>query len=376
MFVEGKTSSLLNCRAFVEVTKIIKSISYKILSTIQQKISHSKHGKFTAMNCKQFNTIRLEEVLLSLGQLPTKQNEKEAWYLNPFASESQASFKINKSLNKWYLFSEGIGGNNTDFMKKYLDTSVNEVLDWAQKQNFSSFHQQAQHSKKTESNYRIDQVLNLNNPNLKKYLQERGLSPKIYDYIKEVRFTVAEKKLYAIGFENLSGGFELRNSFYKGSLLKKDISIFNLNSNAQGVLNFQDKNIKGVTVFEGFMDALSFIEMQKSFSGDILVMNSIALLNKSIEHLKNYSDINLFLDNDNAGIKCKSLIIKSFPEAKDHSDIYSNHKDLNEFLIQRINKDVAINIGTNSIKFSEADKIEEIKPESEIRNSNGFKMKR
>ncbi len=247
------------------------------------------------MNCKQFNSISLEEVLLSLGHLPTKQNEKEAWYLNPFASESQASFKLNKRLNAWYLHSEGIGGNNTDFMKKYLRTSVNEVLGWAQKQNFSSFHQQAK-VRKSEPNYRIDEILDLQNPNLKKYLQERGLSSKTYEYIKEVRFTIGEKKLYAIGSENLSGGFELRNSFYKGSLLKKDISIFNLNSNSnvQDRSNFQDKSIKPVAVFEGFMDALSFIEMQKSFSGDILVMNSIALLNKSIEHLKNYSDINLF----------------------------------------------------------------------------------
>ncbi|WP_265427053.1 toprim domain-containing protein [Chryseobacterium sp. YIM B08800] len=327
------------------------------------------------MNCKQFNSISLEEVLLSLGHLPTKQNEKEAWYLNPFASESQASFKLNKRLNAWYLHSEGIGGNNTDFMKKYLKTSVNEVLDWAKKQNFSSFHQQAQ-VKKSEPNYRIDEILGLQNQNLKQYLQGRGLSPKIYDYIKEVRFTIGEKKLYAIGFENLSGGFELRNSFYKGSLLKKDISILNLNSNVQNISNLQDKNIKSVAVFEGFMDALSFIEMQKSFAGDILVMNSIALLNKSIEYLKNYSDINLFLDNDNAGIKCKSEIIKSFPEAKDHSIVYSNHKDLNEFLMHRINNDSSINSCKNSIKFPEADKTEERKPEPEIRKSNGFKMKR
>ncbi|MCT3991444.1 toprim domain-containing protein [Elizabethkingia anophelis] len=327
------------------------------------------------MNCKKFNSISLEEVLLSLGHLPTKQNEKEAWYLNPFASESQASFKLNKRLNAWYLHSEGVGGNNTDFIKKYLKTSVNEVLEWAKKQNFSSFHKQAQ-VRKSEPNYRIDEILNLENVNLKKYLKERGLSSKTYEYIKEVRFTIREKKLYAIGFENLSGGFELRNSFYKGSLLKKDISIFNLNSNVQDISNFQDKNIKAVAVFEGFMDALSFIEMQKSFSGDILVMNSIALLKKSIEYLKNYSDINLFLDNDSAGIKCKSQIIKSFPEAKDHSSVYSNHKDLNEFLMHRINNDVAINPGKNSIKSPEADKIEEIKTEPEIRNSNGFKMKR
>ncbi|REC52000.1 hypothetical protein DRF62_16360 [Chryseobacterium piscium] len=103
------------------------------------------------MNCIQFNSISLEEVLLSLGHLPTKQNEKEAWYLNPFANESQASFKINKSLNKWYLFSEGIGGNNTDFMKKYLNASVNEVLFWAEDQNFSSFQNQKFSNNKLEN---------------------------------------------------------------------------------------------------------------------------------------------------------------------------------------------------------------------------------
>ncbi|QQQ30135.1 toprim domain-containing protein [Chryseobacterium indoltheticum] len=327
------------------------------------------------MNCKQFNSISLEEVLLSLGHVPTKQNEKEAWYLNPFATESQASFKLDKRINAWYLHSEGVGGNNTDFMKKYLNTSVNEVLDWAQKQNFYSFHQQQQ-IKKSEPNYRIDEIFDLQNPNLKRYLQERGLSPKIYDYIKEVRFTVGEKKLYTIGFENLSGGFELRNSFYKGSLLKKDISILNLNRIVQSISNIENKNIKAVAVFEGFMDALSFVEMQKSFTGDILVMNSIALLNKSIEHLKNYSDIKLFLDNDNAGIKCKSQIIKSFPQAKDYSGIYSNYKDLNEFLIHRIENNKAIKSGKQSEKFPEPDKLQEIKQETEIKNSNGFKRKR
>jgi len=327
------------------------------------------------MNCKQFNSISLEEVLLSLGHYPTKQNEKEAWYLNPFASESQASFKLDKRINAWYLHSEGVGGNNTDFMKKYLNTSVNEILDWAQKQNFSSFHRQRQIIK-SEPNYRIDEILDLQNPNLKHYLQGRGLGPKVYDYIKELRFTIGSKKLYAIGFENLSGGFELRNAFYKGSLLKKDCSLINLSSNGQGKSNIQDRDVRVIAVFEGFMDALSFIELQKSFAGDILVMNSIALLNKSVEHLKNYHHINLFLDNDTAGIKCKSEIIKSFPEAKDHSGIYSNHKDLNEFLIHRMKNNVSNKTAKQSEKFPQQDKQHVRNQEPEIKNSNGFKRKR
>ncbi len=281
------------------------------------------------MNCKQFNLIKLEEVLASLGHLPTKQNEKEAWYLNPFGTETQASFKLDKKLNLWYLHSEGIGGNNTDFMMKYQNISVKEVLDWAEKQNFSSFQPQNDiHLKNSSQNYQITQIKELQNESLKNYLYQRGFSSSVFPFIKEVHFTIRDKKLYAVGFENLSGGWELRNSFYKGSFLKKDISVINLNNENH------EKN-KNVVVFEGFLDALSFIEMKRFFKGDLLVMNSIALLNKTKIHLQNYSEIHLFLDNDRAGEICKNSILESFPEAKDHSEIYLLHKDLNDYLLFR-----------------------------------------
>ncbi len=227
------------------------------------------------MNCNQFNSVKLEEVLISLGHHPTKQNEKEAWYLNPFSTETQASFKLDKRNNVWYLHSEGIGGNNIDFMMKYLNDSVKEVLEWAEKQNFSSFQPQngiRLKNSKPNSNYQITEIKELQNENLKKYLHQRGLSQIIYPLIKEVHFTIGEKNLYTIGFENRSGGWELRNSFYKGSLLKKDISLINLNNQTEN---------KNVAVFEGFTDALSFVEMKPFFNGDLLVMNSVSLLNRT-----------------------------------------------------------------------------------------------
>lgn len=283
------------------------------------------------MNCKQFNSISLEEVLVSLGHLPTKQNEKEAWFLNPFSTENHASFKLDKRNNVWYLHSEGIGGNNIDFMMKYLKASVKEVLEWAEKQIFSSFQPQnsIQKQNSLKQNYQITEIKELQNENLKIYLQQRGLSPTVYSLVKEVHFAIGEKKLYAIGFENLSGGWELRNQFYKGSLLKKDISVVNLNNNLE-------KN-KNVVVFEGFIDALSFVEMKPFYKGEVLVMNSISLLNRTKEYLKNYSEIKLFLDNDKAGEHCKNSILKSFPEAKDHSEIYALHKDLNDYFVFRNN---------------------------------------
>ena len=307
------------------------------------------------MNCNQFNSIKLEEVLVSLGHHPTKQNEKEAWYRNPFATENQASFKLDKRNNIWYLHSEGIGENNIDFMKKYLKSSVKEVLEWTEKQNFSSFQPQnvIQKQNSLNQNYQITEIKELQNENLKKYLHQRGLSQIIYPLIKEVHFTIGEKNLYTIGFENRSGGWELRNSFYKGSLLKKDISLINLNNQTEN---------KNVAVFEGFTDALSFVEMKPFFNGDLLVMNSVSLLNRTKEYLKNYSEIHLFLDNDKAGEICKNEILKSFPEAKNHSEIYALHKDLNDYLKSKKENKNSIEISNSILKTKE----EEIKQPHQI----------
>ena len=306
------------------------------------------------MNCKQFNSIKLEEVLVSLGHHPTKQNEKEAWFLNPFGIETEASFKLDKRNNIWYLHSEGIGGNNTDFMMKYLRASVKEVLEWAEKQNFSSFQpQNGIYSKKITQNYEIKEIKELQNVNLKNYLHQRGLSQVVHPLIKEVQFKIGDKNFYAIGFENLSGGWELRNSFYKGSLLKKDISILNLNKDIDNQ-NHSERE-KRIAVFEGFIDALSFVEMKPFYDGDLLVMNSVSLLNKAKEYLKNYSEIHLFLDNDNAGEYCKNSILKSFPEAKNHSEIYFLHKDLNEYLLSVIKTKIDIQ-QQDDLKLKQKDK--------------------
>ena len=103
------------------------------------------------------------------------------------------------------------------------------------KAEFFSFQLQniIQKQNSLKQNYQITEIKELQNENLKDYLHQRGLSTKVYPLIKEIHFTIGEKNLYAIGFENFSGGWELRNSFYKGSLLKKDISILNFNNENQ-----------------------------------------------------------------------------------------------------------------------------------------------
>ncbi|WES97715.1 toprim domain-containing protein [Chryseobacterium arthrosphaerae] len=272
------------------------------------------------MNCQTLNNnIRLEEVLASLGHLPVKCNEKEAWFLNPFGLETEASFKIDRHKNVWYLFSEGKGGKTADFIVKYFNCSVSEALSWAEEKNFNfSFQKQNDLSK---ANINITEVKPLSNYYLKKYLKSRGISSKSYHLLNEVKFTISNRKLYAIGFRNLSGGYELRNSFYKGCT-SKDIS-------------FIQKSDASISVFEGFIDALSYLEFTTSNAESLLILNSVSMLEKAKTQLQNFSSIKLFLDNDKAGERSKNEILSCFSRAEDCSKLYEGYKDFNDFFIDK-----------------------------------------
>ncbi len=299
-----------------------KGIGNKV-SELQNFINKTQNS----MNCKQFNSISLEEVLLDLGHLPTKQNEKEAWYLNPFASESQTSFKINKRLNYWYLFSEGIGGNNTDFMKKYLNTSIKGVLNWANNQKFSSFQKQNIPNLKFEGqsrNYEITNVKAVRHSALLEYLKSRKVEDQT-EFLQEIHYRIDDKNYFGIGFKNDSGGYEVRNKYSKICLGKKDVSTIKNNSNL-------------VRIFEGFFDFLSFKTVENQLAkepSDYLILNSVSMI-QSIKHsLEKYENIELYFDNDPAGDRAVEIISDALQNVRDCLTLYSNFKDLNEYLVKK-----------------------------------------
>ena len=276
------------------------------------------------MNCTQFNKISVEEVLQSLGHFPTKQNEKEAWFINPFSKENNASFKINKNLNYWYLFSEGIGGNNIDFMKKYLNASISEVLDWAENQNFSSFHQQTKNQKlfNLPKTYEILEVKEIQHPALLQYLKSRKVENQKH-LVSEIHYQMNDKKYFGIGFKNDSDGYEIRNAYSKICLGKKDITTIKNNS-------------KSLLVFEGFFDFLSFKNIEESLENepsDYMILNSVSMINKIKNSLETYEKIDLYFDNDDAGNRTVEIIKNEKIEAEDCRVLYSDFKDLNDWLI-------------------------------------------
>lgn len=53
--------------------------------------------------------------------------------------------------------------------------------------------------------------------------------------------------------------------------------------------------------------------------------------------IENYPNIELYLDNDKAGKNATEILKNTIPSAIDFSQTYSNHKDLNAYLLSKIN---------------------------------------
>ncbi len=145
-------------------------------------------------------------------------------------------------------------------------------------------------------------------------------------YLKEIHYSFDDKSYFTAGFKNDSGGYETRNSIFKGCLLRKDITTI------QG-----EKDSNTVFLFEGFLDFLSYLTYKKklSINDHTIILNSIELSFLAIEKIKelNPSDLLFYLDNDQGGERAKKTIIKE-TGIKGHSQntYYREYKDLNDFL--------------------------------------------
>lgn len=277
------------------------------------------------MNTNQAREISIEKVLQNLGCEPTKSNENESWYLSPFRIEKTASFKLNRKINRWFDHGEQKGGNVIDFLIEKFGFNVTETLSYLEKfDSFFSFQKQVFETpaKEQSNENHIEKTIPIQHLALIQYLKSRCITKfQTENNLKEVHYTINDNKYFAIGFENRSGGFEIRSKYAKICLGKKDITTI---SNQSQILR----------IFEGFFDYLSFIQIRdnkKPEQSDYLILNSVALITKNFSVLENYQTIELYLDNDIAGNKYTEIIKEKFQNSIDYRGKFKGYKDLNEW---------------------------------------------
>ena len=283
------------------------------------------------MNIDQIKKIKLQEFLVTIDCKPVKQYGVNLMYLSPLRTEKHASFKVNTELNLWYDFGIGRGGNIIDLAELLYNSSDVSYLIHQIERNVPGCVSVSLPTAKPntpQNSFENLQVLSITHPALINYLGERCIDIEIARTVcKELHFDTRGKHYFGIGFPNIAGGYEIRNPFFKGGITPKDISLFHNEESKQSCF-----------VFEGFIDFLSFMMLQRKENDglkrqDYLVLNSVSNIQKALEPLSHYENVQCFLDNDEAGRNAYLRLSKEFGNlVTDASTLYSGFKDLNEYL--------------------------------------------
>ena len=276
------------------------------------------------MNSLDNKKIQIADFFAEKGYLPISKKGANWWYLSPLHSENTASFKVNVDKNVWYDFGLGKGGGLATLVNLlYHPNNFQDYLHHLSgiRTSFPSTLKTTREGSETFSNVEVKSLVN---SALLKYLGNRGITQQVASqYCKEVHYQNHGKSYFAVGFSNRSGGYEIRNAYFKGCIPPKDISVIS-------------KSYKDCHVFEGFIDFLSYVVLHGEC--DAIVLNSVINVPKSIDYLNRYDSVYCHLDNDKAGHDATEQIrILYKGNVIDASEEYGEAKDLNEFLCKRMN---------------------------------------
>ncbi|MGI8634642.1 MAG: toprim domain-containing protein [Segetibacter sp.] len=297
------------------------------------------------MNIQQAKQIKLFDLLAHLGYHPThiKNNGDDVWYLSPFRQEETPSFHISLRYNCWFDFAESNKGDQNsivDFVIKYKRTDVLGSLNYLGSLRLSNNNTVAIGKpptpaqdlfKSEQSKVEILDIRPLYAYPLKNYLVEnRGISLELgIKYLREIKYKFLEgenngKEFYSIGFRNRSGGWALRNKYFKMATKPNDISVIETGSNK-------------ISIYEGFMNFLSHLMLSRNVSPvtDVVILNSNSFkeIGKDFINKKGYDIVYSFLDNDQPGKKTLEYFKAELPIVTDCSGAYRGHNDLNEYLV-------------------------------------------
>ena len=282
------------------------------------------------------------EYLERKGIKPVRRTAAYALYYSPLREETHPSFKVDTEKNLWIDYAEGRGGSIIDLCMRLesctlseaircLEQNASDNITYSSRKDFVPNNSQPVMA--VNGARRLIEISDTLPPHLQEYLaRERCIDlEKAMPFLKCITYEVRGRCYEAIGFANLSGGYELRdNKTFKGTITPKDITPI-----------FTDKiinQIQPTCVFEGFMDFLSFLSMKEEVTNACIVLNSVSNTAKAIRYMnaQGISFIRTFRDNDDAGRRAVQEFAGAGFHVEDMSIHYKDFKDLNEFHVNRV----------------------------------------
>ena len=278
------------------------------------------------------------EYLERKGIKPVRKTPTYAMYRSPLREETHPSFKVDTEKNLWIDYAEGRGGSIIDLCMRMEGCTLSEAIRLLGQNapvngTYSFLNDFAPNNTQpvmaVNGARRLIEISDTLPPHLQDYLtKERCVNlEKAMPFLKCISYEVRGRRYQAIGFANLSGGYELRDDkTFKGTIAPKDITPI-----------FTDR-AEPVCIFEGFMDFLSFLSMKEEITNHCLVMNSVSNVARTIRYLndRHLTHIRAFLDNDEAGRRAVQDFIKAGFHVEDMNIHYKDFKDLNEYHVSRV----------------------------------------
>lgn len=273
------------------------------------------------------------EYLERKGIKPVRKTPTYAMYRSPLREETHPSFKVDTEKNLWIDYAEGRGGSIIDLCMRMEGCTLSEAIRLLGQNapvngTYSFLNDFAPNNTQpvmaVNGARRLIEISDTLPPHFQEYLTKvRCINlEKAMPFLKCISYEVRGRHYQAIGFANLSGGYELRDDkTFKGTIAPKDITPI-----------FTDR-AEPVCIFEGFMDFLSFLSMKEEITNHCLVMNSVSNVARTIRYLndRHLTHIHAFLDNDEAGWRTVQDFIKAGFHVEDMNIHYKDFKDLNEY---------------------------------------------
>ena len=278
------------------------------------------------------------EYLERKGVKPVRSTAAYALYCSPLREETHPSFKVDTEKNLWIDYAEGRGGSIIDLFMRLENCTLSEAIhrlgqNASDNGTYSFLNDFVPNNPQpvmvANGTRRLIEISDTLPPYFQEYLTKvRCINlEKTMPFLKCISYEVRSRLYQAIGFANLSGGYELRDDkTFKGTIAPKDITPI-----------FTDR-AEPVCIFEGFMDFLSFFSMKEEITNHCLVMNSVSNVARTIRYLndRHLTHIRAFLDNDEAGRRAVQDFIKAGFHVEDMNIHYKDFKDLNDFHVSRV----------------------------------------
>ena len=149
------------------------------------------------------------------------------------------------------------------------------------------------------------------------------------DLLEEVHFeTPAGKRLFGVGWRS-KGGYEVRNSIFKGFIGER-----------KTISHIVEPGAERVYIFGGFINYLSMLQDKKvqSLSGSVITMNGDRLCDETFYEIQkhNYQEVILLADHDESGDSVKAYFTEELPKIDirlvDGLSLYDGFNDYNDMI--------------------------------------------